>query len=72
MSEEKFTLTMENSLISNLKPVQPDPDFINNLRSKLLKKQSIYIEKTNHVLAFILMSIGLFMGALILWFNRKD
>jgi len=71
MSEENSYLVMENSLVSNLRPVQPNPDFIKNLGKRLLGSNNIYIEDRNHSLAFIFLSLGLFVGALLVWLFRK-
>ena len=71
MYEQYSYSVMENSLVSNLIPVQPNPDFIQNLGKRLLGSSNIYIEDRNHSLAFVLISLGLFIGALIVWLFRK-
>jgi uncharacterized Tic20 family protein len=71
MSENNSFLLMENSLVSYLKPVQPNPDFINNLRNRLTRRKNIYIEERKHSFALMLISLGLFIGALIVWLLRK-
>jgi len=71
MSENTSFLLMENSLVSHLKPVQPNPDFVKNLRNRLMGPKNIYIEDRNHGLAFILISLGLFVGALVVWIFRN-
>ncbi len=72
MNEEHSYLVMENSLLNNLKPVQPNPDFIINLSRRLLGSKNIYIEDRNHGFAFVLISLGLFVGALLVWLFRKQ
>jgi hypothetical protein len=72
MNEEHSYLVMENSLLNNLRPVQPNPDFIQNLGRRLLGSNNIYIEDRNHGFAFVIISLGLFFGALLVWLFRKN
>jgi hypothetical protein len=72
MSEKNSYLLIENRLVNHLRPVQPNPDFIKNLGKRLLGSRSIYIEDRNNGFAFMLLSLGLFIGALIVWFFRKN
>lgn len=72
MNEDNSYLIMENSLVSNLRPVQPNPDFIQNLGKRLLGSNHIYLEARNHSFAFVLISLGLFLGALLIWLFRKQ
>jgi hypothetical protein len=71
MNEDNSYLIMENSLLSNLRPVQPNPDFIQNLGKRLLGSNNISIESRNNGIAFVLISLGLFLGALLVWLFRK-
>jgi|MTBAKSStandDraft_2_1061841.scaffolds.fasta_scaffold01778_7 hypothetical protein len=71
MNQENSYLVMENSLLNNLRPVQPRPDFIKNLGKRLLGSNNIYLEDRNHGFAFVLISLGLFVGALLVWLFRK-
>ncbi len=72
MNEENSYLVMENSLVSHLRPVQPNPDFIINLGKRLIRSNNIHIEDRTHGLAFVLISLGLFVGALLVWLFRKQ
>ena len=72
MSKEKSYEIMENNLISNLRPVQPNPEFVKNLGIRLLKSDNIRLEDPNYGWAFIFVSIGLFIGALLVWILRKS
>ncbi len=72
MSENNSYLLMENSLVNHLRPVQPNPDFIKNLGNRLLGTKSIYIEDRSHGFVFLLLSLGLFVGAMIVWLFRKN
>jgi hypothetical protein len=71
MNEDNFYLIMENSLLSNLRPVQPNPDFIQNLGKRLSGSNNISIESRNNGIAFVLISLGLFLGVLLVWLFRK-
>ncbi|MDO9085988.1 MAG: hypothetical protein Q7U53_07275 [Anaerolineaceae bacterium] len=71
MEEENSYAKMENDLNSNLLPVYPNPEFIKNLRKRLLGSKNIQIENPNHGIAFILIGLGLFIGALSVWLFRR-
>jgi hypothetical protein len=71
MGEENLYLLMENSLFNNLKPVTPDPQFIQKLGSRLLGTKNMRIEDPNRSMAFVIMSLGLFLGVLLVWLFRK-
>jgi hypothetical protein len=71
MNEDNSYLIMENSLLSNLRPVQPNPDFIQNLGKRLLGSNNISIEGQNNSIALVLISLGLFLGVLLVWLFRK-
>ena len=72
MSETNSYLAMENSLVSHLRPVQPNPDFVLKLGDRLLGSKNIFIEERNNALAFMSISVGLFIGALIVWLFHKN
>jgi hypothetical protein len=72
MSETNLHLSMENNLVSHLRPVQPNPDFILKLGDRLLGSKDMFIEDRNHALGFMLISVGLFVGALIVWLFHKN
>ena len=71
MGEENLYLLMENSLFNNLKPVTPDPQFIQKLGSRLLGTKNMQIEDPHRSMAFVIMSLGLFFGVLLVWLFRK-
>jgi hypothetical protein len=69
---ENDTITiLENDLFSNLRPVQPSPDFIFNLGNRLLGKKNIQIENPRNGFAFLFVSLGLFVGVLLVWLFRR-
>lgn len=72
MSGLNSYLSMESNLVSHLRPVQPNPDFVSKLGDRLLGSKEMFIEDRNNALAFILISVGLFVGALIAWIFHKN
>lgn len=70
MKDETISV-LENNLTKNLQPVLPNPDFIKNLGNRLVRKKSIQIENPTYGLAYLLISFGLFIGALLIWLFKK-
>lgn len=60
-------LGLEEKLSSMLKPVMPDPVFMNNLKTKLVKTPAILIEKSKRRVGLMVVGAGLFAGALTVW-----
>lgn len=63
----KGMLGLEEKLSSMLKPVMPDPVFMNNLKTKLARTPSILIEKSKRRVGLMVVGAGLFAGALTVW-----
>ncbi len=61
----------EIELYQKLKPINPNQDFISDLEKRLLRKKTIFIEKRNRGLAFVVIGAGLFFGALIIWVIKR-
>lgn len=72
MNKESSYMVMESALFNHLKPVSPDPKFIQKLGSKLLGTKNMEIEDPNRSLAFVVISLGLFIGILVAWLFRKE
>lgn len=68
---EKNLDFFEIELYQKLKPINPNQDFISNLEKRLLRKKTIFIEKRNRGLAFVVIGAGLFFGALIIWVIKR-
>lgn len=64
-------MSYENRLQRSLHPVQPDPEFITKLRSRLTTSPSIILDTRSSRKAFIIISAGLFSGALLIWLLRQ-
>lgn len=70
MNQEQH-LILENNLVNHLKPIQPSPDFIVSLGDRLLGKKNIKIENPTYGYIYILVSLGLFFGVLMVWLFRR-
>lgn len=71
MEREKKIQLLEDNLSSHLKPVHPDPNFTKTLENRLLILNSTGLETNNKGLLWIIVSLGLFTGALIVWLIRR-
>ncbi|MDR3576303.1 MAG: hypothetical protein P4L50_20745 [Anaerolineaceae bacterium] len=63
-------LDLEKSLQFSLSPVQPNPEFVYRLRGRLTESPSIMIEQRTTAAAFVVVAIGLFVGAFLVWLIR--
>ena len=61
----------EAELESSFDPVQPDPEFVTRLRRRLSGKEQIILEPRSSATAFVLVALGLFTGALLVWIFRR-
>jgi len=62
---------LEHRLNTAMRPVSPDPVFINHLRSRLHTPEVVYNNHHPARQAFIFIALGLFTGALLAWLLRK-
>ncbi len=62
---------LEEKLSSMLKPVMPDPVFMNNLKTRLSKTPTILIENSKRRMGLMVLGAGLFAGALTVWIIGK-
>ena len=63
-------IDLEKSLQFSLSPVQPNPEFVYRLRSRLSQPPSIIIERRTTATAFVVVTLGLFVGAFLVWLIR--
>ena len=61
----------EEELESSFSTVQPDPEFVTRLRRRLSGKEQIVLEPRSSATAFVLVALGLFSGALLVWILRR-
>ncbi len=58
---------LEEKLANMLKPVTPDPAFLNTLKTKLSHTPTILLETSKKNVGLLVLGVGLFAGALTLW-----
>jgi hypothetical protein len=63
---------LEDNLVNHLRPVQPNPEFIVKLGDRLLGRKNIQIENNKFRFAFLLLSLGLFLGVFLVWLLRRN
>ena len=61
------TLNLETKLSSLLKPVKPNPEFLNTLKANLSHRSSIILETSKKKVSILVIGAGLFAGALAVW-----
>ncbi len=65
------TWGLENKLAHLLKPVTPNPVFVESLKLKLSRTPAVILESGKKNVALIAVGAGLFAGALAYWLYRK-
>jgi len=61
----------EAELESSLSTVQPDPEFVTRLRRRLSQNEQVVLEPRSYATALLLIALGLFTGALLVWILRR-
>ena len=61
----------EDQLEAALNPVVPNPEFIYRLRRRLVTEPTVILERRSRSFSFVLFSVSLFIGALMIWIVRK-
>ena len=61
----------EGNLRKWFKPIPPDPDFVQKLKKRLLKKSEIYLEQDSPSILLLLIIGGMVFGIFIFWFISK-
>lgn len=62
---------LEDRLNQVLKPVAPDPMFVDTLKFKLSRTPAVILESGKKHIGLMVVGIGLFTGALAYWIYRK-
>jgi hypothetical protein len=62
---------LELKLADFLKPVRPNPEFINTLKMKLTRTPSIILETSKKKFGIIALAVGLFVGAIVVWLVKR-
>lgn len=60
-------LGLEEKLESLLKPVRPDPAFVNSLKMNLANTPAVMLERGKNYLGIITVGIGLLAGVVTFW-----
>ncbi len=63
----KSFLNLEQRLAESLKPVHPDPVFIDSLKHKLAQSSATVIERHAGHQELMIVGLGLAAGALLVW-----
>jgi hypothetical protein len=67
--------TLENDLQRSLRPVQPNPEFVNRLHTRLVNPNTTLLERhapqAVTAPAFFLVGFGLAVGLLLIWGIRQ-
>jgi hypothetical protein len=61
----------EAELESSFDTVQPDREFVTRLRRRLSDIEQVVLEPRSPATAFVLVALGLFTGALLVWILRR-
>ncbi len=61
----------EAELETSFDTVQPDREFITRLHRRLADKEQVVLEPRSPATAFVLVALGLFTGALLVWILRR-
>jgi len=64
-------IDLEERLRLLMNPVSPDPEFVNNLKTRLATSPSVALERRSRQSAVVLLAGGLFLGALIVWLFHR-
>jgi hypothetical protein len=62
---------LERQLGVILNPVQPDPQFVERLQVRLATPATVVMEDPVRSSAFLIITAGLFVGALLVWFLQR-
>lgn len=62
---------LEEKLESVLKPVSPDPVFVDALKFKLTHTPTVLLDSGRRQIGLVVILIGLITGSLVFWLTRK-
>jgi hypothetical protein len=62
---------LEHSLAEHLKPVRPDPAFINSLRQKLSSGSATLLERRHEYFGLLALGLGLVFTAILVWLFKR-
>jgi hypothetical protein len=62
---------LEKRLTEVLKPVRPNPEFVDTLKSKLTRTPAVILEKGKKRIGLVIVGLGLITGTFVFWIYRK-
>ena len=62
---------LEYELRRRLKPITPNPEYINRLKAQLYRVPRIVVENKPKITGWLMILMGLFSSVLAVWFIRK-
>jgi hypothetical protein len=62
---------LENQLKFSLRPVQPNPEFVNRLHNRLTSPPSMTVEREQTALGLLVIAISLLTGVLLIFTLRQ-
>ncbi len=63
---------LEEKLSSLLEPVNPDPEFVDALRLKLVQAPSVILETGRKKVLWMVAAAGMVTGALLVWLLHRQ
>jgi len=66
-NHSKTSHFLEGKLKEVLQPVSPNPNFVHNLEKKLINPAAVLLEDQKDKKAIVLIGMGMFFGALLIW-----
>jgi LPXTG-motif cell wall-anchored protein len=66
------TWWLEQQLVKVLKPVTPDPVFVDTLKLKLSRTPTVILETGQKQFWILILGLGLFTGTLAYWLFRRS
>jgi hypothetical protein len=58
---------LESKLSQLIKPVMPDEDFVNTLKTKITHVPTIFVESTKKNTKLVAVGLGLLVSAVVVW-----
>jgi hypothetical protein len=67
----EMIFSLEQELMRSLRPVQPNPEFVTRLQTRLIDPRPTVIEPDSRRIGFIIVLFGLSVGAIVIWLLRQ-
>jgi hypothetical protein len=70
-SSSAMSFELESILSTSLRPVDPNPQFVDRLSDRFKQPPATMLEQKSFLGAYLIMASGLFLGALVLWLFQR-